>query len=252
MHEIDRGVRFEQVAPGPLAGMRLAGDQQHAQLVAHAVDRDHGAVVDCGQFAGERRRFDLDDVRPAMRDRNIDVAATPDRDSARFDDVAVAAHRHLGGAFFRALILDPIGDGLRLADDAEARRGDEARRGGRARSCCPVISAWTGAAKPSAPASAGTSWTRPSVIMMAPAMRSGGTSASAEPSAVNKRVPSVSPSDLSGLHDAHVEPGNAAQPIDDRGARGFGLLRALAEILARALVDDDDGDRRSADRGPRA
>ena len=52
-----------------------------------------------------------------------------------------------------------------------------------------------GAAKPSAPASAGTSWTRPSVIMIAPAMRSEGTSASAEPSAVNKRVPSVSPSD---------------------------------------------------------
>ena len=46
VHEIDRGVRLEQVAPGALAGMRLAGDQQHAQLVAHAVDRDHGAVVD--------------------------------------------------------------------------------------------------------------------------------------------------------------------------------------------------------------
>ncbi len=36
---------------------------------------------------------------------------------------------------------------------------------------------------------------RPSVIMMAPAMRSCGTSASAEVSAVNSRVPSVSPSD---------------------------------------------------------
>src|SRR5579863_8997812 len=58
----------------------------------------------------------------------------------------------------------------------------------------PVTSACTGAAKPSAAASAGTSCTRPSVIIMAPAIRSGGTSASVEPSALNSRVPSVSPS----------------------------------------------------------
>src|SRR6202035_5722275 len=51
-----------------------------------------------------------------------------------------------------------------------------------------------GAAKPSAPASCGTSWTRPSVIMTTPATLSVGTSASVVPSAVNSRVPSVSPS----------------------------------------------------------
>src|SRR5580700_6629135 len=62
-------------------------------------------------------------------------------------------------------------------------------------SLVPVMSAWSGAAKPSAPASCGTSWTRPSVIMMTPATRSVGTSASVVPSAVNNRVPSVSPSD---------------------------------------------------------
>src|SRR5229473_485146 len=58
----------------------------------------------------------------------------------------------------------------------------------------PVISACTGAAKPSAAASPGTSCTRPSVTRTAPATRSGGTSASAAPSAENSRVPSVSPS----------------------------------------------------------
>src|SRR5579885_2968619 len=58
----------------------------------------------------------------------------------------------------------------------------------------PVISACSGAAKPRAEASAGTSWTRPSVIMMAPAMLSGGTSASVEVSAENSRVPSLAPS----------------------------------------------------------
>ncbi len=80
MDEIDAGVGLEQVAPGALAGMRLAGDQQHAQLVAHAVDRDHGAVVDGRELVLERRRLDLDDVRPGMRDRHVDAdAARPTR-----------------------------------------------------------------------------------------------------------------------------------------------------------------------------
>ena len=59
---------------------------------------------------------------------------------------------------------------------------------------CPVISPCTGAAKPSAAASLGTSCTRPSVMKITPATRSCGTSESAEDSAVNSRVPSVSPS----------------------------------------------------------
>ena len=58
----------------------------------------------------------------------------------------------------------------------------------------PVISACTGAWKPSAAALAGMSCTRPSVIMKAPATRSTGTSDSAEDSAPNSCVPSVSPS----------------------------------------------------------
>ncbi len=58
----------------------------------------------------------------------------------------------------------------------------------------PVISACTGAVNPSAAALAGMSWTRPSVIMKAPATRSVGTSESAEESALNSLVPSVSPS----------------------------------------------------------
>ena len=73
MHEIDAGVGLEQVAPGALAGMRLAGDQQHAQLVAHAVDRDHRAVVDLVSSFVERRGFDLDDVGTGVRDRHLDV-----------------------------------------------------------------------------------------------------------------------------------------------------------------------------------
>src|SRR5882757_2128030 len=58
----------------------------------------------------------------------------------------------------------------------------------------PVISACTGAWKPTAAALAGMSWTRPSVIRKAPATRSTGTSASVEDNALNSLVPSVSPS----------------------------------------------------------
>ena len=140
MHEIDRGVGLEQIAPGPLAGIRLARHQQHAQLVAHAVDGDHGAVVDQREFSGKRRRLDLDDVRAAVRDRNVDALRHADRNGAGFDHVAVAAHRHGRGALVRALILDLIGDGLRLADNAETRRGNQ-RDAAVAFVLVPVISA---------------------------------------------------------------------------------------------------------------
>ena len=131
--EVDRGVRLEQVAPGALAGMRLARDQQHAQLVAHAVDRDHGAVVDLRQLVVDRRGLDLDDVRAGMGDLHVDGDVAADPDAAAVDLLAVAADRHLRGAGRGALILDLEGDRLALADDAEARRRRPARRGGRAR-----------------------------------------------------------------------------------------------------------------------
>ena len=37
-------------------------------------------------------------------------------------DLAVAAHRDLGALAGDALIVEPVGDGLGLADDAETRR----------------------------------------------------------------------------------------------------------------------------------
>ena len=122
VHEIDAGVGFQKVAPSALAGMRLAGHQQHAQLVTHAVDRHHGAVVDRRQLVFERRGFDLDDVRSGMRDRNLRIDGVARRDAAALQHLAVAADRDLGGRGPRALVLDAIDDGLRLADDAEARR----------------------------------------------------------------------------------------------------------------------------------
>jgi hypothetical protein len=51
----------------------LAGHQQHAQLVTHAVDGDDGAVVHRRQLALERRSLDLDDVGPGMLDLDVDA-----------------------------------------------------------------------------------------------------------------------------------------------------------------------------------
>jgi len=46
-----------------------------------------------------------------------------------------------------------------------------------------------------------------------------------------------------GLRHTHFEAGNPFKPLNEGGTRGFGLLCAVAETLARALVDDDRGDR---------
>jgi hypothetical protein len=47
-----------------------------------------------------------------------------------------------------------------------------------------------------------------------------------------------------GFGDADLESRNALEPFDEGGARSLCLLGAIAEILARALVDDDGGYRR--------
>jgi hypothetical protein len=49
---------------------------------------------------------------------------------------------------------------------------------------------------------------------------------------------------LTGLDHADLEPLDLLQPVEQRFARRFGFLGALAEILARALVDHDRRDRR--------
>src|SRR4029453_8762302 len=47
-----------------------------------------------------------------------------------------------------------------------------------------------------------------------------------------------------GFSNTDLESRNALEPLDEGGARSLRLLGAIAEILARALVDDDSGHRR--------
>jgi hypothetical protein len=129
MHEIDRRVGFQQVAPGALAGMRLARDQQHAQPVAHAVDDDHRAVV-------VQRQLVLTAASVAAR-------AVADRLAGRdvLDD-----QRHV--LLWLALLLDQRGIGDRGQQDRRARRAARACPAPDARRRSP------GSAAPSAAATA--------------------------------------------------------------------------------------------------
>src|SRR5688572_10792864 len=99
--------------------MRLAGDEEHAELVAHAVNGDDSTVVHRGQFAIDRRRLDLDDVRPAMRDWHGDTEIGGDIHGAPLDHLSISPHSNVGSARAGALILDAECDSLRLSDNAE-------------------------------------------------------------------------------------------------------------------------------------
>jgi hypothetical protein len=150
-----------------------------------------GAVVGEGQFVVERGSLDLDDVGPGI-DRPVTCSDL--------------AGRHLAS---RAMISPSTADGqrgpavgrrpwsstrirrpgpcrrCRSAANRRARCGGRSRRCGRKRQHMQRC-----AQRPSASALAGASWASPSVIMMAPATRSEGTSARRAAIASNRRVPS--------------------------------------------------------------
>ena len=140
------------------------------------------------------------------------------------------------------LILDAVGDGLRLADDAEARRGDE-----RDAAVALVLAAGdervNGRGEAERAGVGGYVVDAPIGDHDGAGDAIGGTSASAEPSAVNNRVPSVSPSDCPASTTRTSSPGMRLRRSTIAARACFGLPRAVAEILARAFVDHDDGDR---------
>ncbi len=128
MHQIDRRVRLEQIAPRPLARMRLARHQQHPQAVPHPVDLHHGGVVAVGQLALRFGQRELHHIHATMAQHqwHLDVAvhgqlhrkrlATIDGDS----QVGPARAFGLGHS---ALVLDAQGDRDLLADNPEAGGG---------------------------------------------------------------------------------------------------------------------------------
>ncbi len=126
MDEIDRGIGLQKIAPDALAGVRFAGDKQHAQPVAHARHRDHGAVVLQRQFGRAGLGLHLDDILAAMADRDIDRGVLANRHHARADAVAVDADLDIRRAALGAAeIVDPHHHARRLSDNGEARRVDD-------------------------------------------------------------------------------------------------------------------------------
>ncbi len=223
--------------------MRLAGDQQHAQLVAHAVDGDHRAVVHRRQLALERRGFDLDDVLARMRHIDIDRHGLAAQHGALVDGLPVTAHHDLRALAGDALIVEPVGDLLRLADDAEAWRGDDGDA-----AVALVLAA--GDQRMHRRAEAERRHIRRNVVhtpvgdqegagdAVGRHVRQRGGQRREQPRAVGLAV------GLAGLDHAHLEALDLLQPVEQLLARLFGFPRAVAEVLARALVDHDGGHRR--------
>ena len=90
----------------------------------------------------------------------------------------------------------------------------------------PVSRRWTGAWKPSASRSVGTSWIWPSLMMTAPAMRLAGRSAMPRASAPNRRVPPPSLASLAGSLPAWTT--RSSRP-------GISLIRFCSSASAQAV-----------------
>ena len=111
--------------------MRLAGDEQHAQAVAHGRNRQHGDIVARRQLARALGDFKFDHCLARMIERHVEASLDADRHRLAQDFLAadpqgdhrgrrIAEQRLIG-----AEVVDPEGDAGRLTDDAVARGVDQ-------------------------------------------------------------------------------------------------------------------------------
>jgi hypothetical protein len=179
---------------------------------------------------------DLDDIRSRMLDGDLHPHRCIGIDVARFDLLAIAAHGDAGGGWTDPLILDAKSDGLRLADNAKARRG------GQYNSSIALIGdagdqrmQWRREAERRSigrhvmHAAVGDHECAGNAIRRH--VGKGCTKGVEQSRAVGFAIGHA------GFDHAHIEIGNAGQPLGQRGARLLGLPRTLAKALARTLVD---------------
>ena len=137
------------------------------------------------------------------------------------------------------MVLDAELNGLRLTDDAEARRGDELD--------APVaLVRETGDQGVHRGIEAERLHLRRHVVNAAIGEHDGAGNAIRR-NVGKRRAQRSEQARAVGLavgfacfDEAHFEAGDAGKPFLERRARGLGLLRAGAEVLARTLVDDHD------------
>ena len=204
-----------------------------------------------GELVLERRGFDLDDVRPGVRDRDLRVDGAAGRDGAALEHLAVAADRDLAPA--SAARPGPRRDRRRSATGRRCRSAaSSTSTTRRSRSSgLPVISACTGALKPSA-----RGFGR-HVVHAAVGDHDGAGDAVGrhvgerraerreQPRAVGLAV------GLAGLDEAHVEARDAAEPFGQQRARGLGLLECGRRNSGSGSCRPPPRRPRTAARGPR-
>ena len=267
MHQIHRGVRLRQDCAA-CARRRAARPRPSStrRLVAHAVDGGHGcgcwlSVSSPGSRRGrESRRCSgrrAGSTRSScicwpMPARNGGDGFRRRRPSRR--TLTAAPARHWSPWTLSTLYVH----GLRLADDARsAARSIEGGRGGR------VSSFVAGDQRVNAaPAKAERAGILRHVVDPAvgdhderrPPATVGTSRESVVPSAANSLVSvpfGLAASALARLDDAHVEAGNKAEPLDDRGARRLGLAACGRQNFGSGSCRPPPRRPKRADRGPR-
>ena len=246
MHEIDRRVGFQDVAPDALAGMRLARDEQHAQPVAHAVDDDRGAVVRQRQFLRPGLGLDFQNVRAAVIDRDRQRHVAPDRHHHRMRRAAVLAP---GDASlpFRRRVLPSGGAGRSSTRTVSGSSLPTSPKLGALRDREPAVmfvpvsreqhvqrrAQFAGGGVRRRP---GTSCTCPSVIMTisGEALARHIGQAAAQRGEQLGAVAAAARLVLAGAHDPHIEVAFAAEPFAQRRQRPLAGRAPLADVLARA------------------
>jgi hypothetical protein len=176
-----------------------------------------------------------------VRNGDGDALRSPNRDAARFNQVAVASDGDLRGAFAAALVLHPICDRLRLTDNAEARRRDQ-------RNAAVAFIRMTGDQRLHRRGK--TQRCRVGGHVVDPAI--GDHDDAGEPIGRDIGERRIERGEqaravrlavgFSSLDDAQLQSRNPVQPFQDLVASRLGLLQAVAEILTGALVDHDDRD----------
>ena len=179
---------------------------------------------------------------PACLMSTSTLAVWPLSERALVDHLAVAAHDDPGALAGDALVVEPVGDGLGLSDDAETRRG-------RNRDAAVALVLAPGDERMHRRLEAEGGGVGGNV--MHPAIGDQERAGDAVDRNVRQRRGQRAEQfgavgfavGLSGLDDSNFQPLDLLQRIDQRLLRLGRLLVARAEVLARALVDHDCRDR---------